>query len=54
MEEPQIDNDLIDEAVLALMFLTLHDDGGSSFYVARLKVVRLGCDGAAACQGPHS
>ena len=28
MEEPQIDNDLIDEAVLALMFLTLHDDGG--------------------------
>jgi hypothetical protein len=28
MEEPQIDNDLIDEAVLALMFLTLHDYEG--------------------------
>jgi hypothetical protein len=28
MEDPQIDNDLIDEAVLALMFLTLHDERG--------------------------
>jgi hypothetical protein len=28
MGDPQIDNDLIDEAVLALMFLTLHDHGG--------------------------
>jgi hypothetical protein len=26
MEDPQIDVDLIDEAVLALMFLTLHAD----------------------------
>lgn len=30
MEGPQIDNDLIDEAVLALMFLTLHDVRGTS------------------------
>ena len=28
MDDPQIDNDLIDEAVLALMFLTLHDERG--------------------------
>ena len=27
MSEPQIDTDLIDEAVLALLFLTLHRDG---------------------------
>nr|WP_087575897.1 DUF6429 family protein [Sphingomonas sp. CDS-1] len=27
MEDPQIDVDLIDEAVLALMYLTLHADG---------------------------
>ncbi len=28
MEKPQIDNDLIDEAVLALLYLTLiHDEG---------------------------
>ena len=27
MQDPQIDVDLIDEAVLALMFLTLHADG---------------------------
>lgn len=26
MEDPRIDNDLIDEAVLALMYLTLHGD----------------------------
>ena len=26
MEDPRIDTDLIDEAVLALMFLTLHGD----------------------------
>jgi hypothetical protein len=30
MEGPRIDNDLIDEAVLGLMFLTLHDVGGMS------------------------
>ncbi len=28
MEDPQIDDDLIDEAVLALMFLTLHQERG--------------------------
>ena len=27
MEKQQIDEDLVDEAVLGLMFLTLHDDG---------------------------
>lgn len=33
MNDPQIDLDLIDEAVLALMFLTLHRDGrGSSMW----------------------
>ena len=30
MGRPQIDNDLIDEAVLALMYLTLHDIRGMS------------------------
>lgn len=30
MEDPAIDIDLIDEAVLALMFLTLHEIGGMS------------------------
>lgn len=29
MEDPEIDTDLIDEAVLALMFLTLHNDRGT-------------------------
>ena len=28
MKDPQIDNDLIDEAVLALLFLTLNHDEG--------------------------
>ena len=28
MDDPRIDKDLIDEAVLALMFLTLRDDRG--------------------------
>lgn len=30
MKDPEIDNELIDEAVLALMFLTLHNDRGIS------------------------
>lgn len=30
MERPRIDNDLIDDAVLALMYLTLHDIRGMS------------------------
>jgi hypothetical protein len=30
MEDPRIDKDLIDEAVLGLMYLTLHQVGGMS------------------------
>jgi len=31
MAEPQVDTDLIDEAVLALMFLTLHRPSGDNW-----------------------